>query len=88
MAVFEVEQYELHSCKYRIEAATAAEAISKVFEGTETMVDNSDDYIEVAEDWGMPTAEHQDIADELRKLGQLHIRSIIPSIRSVEKVED
>ena len=33
MPVFEIEQYELHTMKFRVEAANEAEAIAKLFGG-------------------------------------------------------
>ena len=33
MPTYEIEQYELHAMKYRVEAATEAEAIAKLFQG-------------------------------------------------------
>ena len=32
-STYEIEQYELHTMKYRVEAATEAEAIAKLFDG-------------------------------------------------------
>ena len=32
-STYEIEQYELHTMKYRVEAATEAEAITKLFQG-------------------------------------------------------
>lgn len=89
MPVFEVEQYELHAVTYRIEAADRAEAVMKLLsgDGDADMVDNSQEYIEIPEDYGM-------IDEELAK--QLHERYCnpellddgrIPSIRAVLQVE-
>jgi DNA polymerase III alpha subunit len=57
-----------------------------VLEGGETMVDNSDEYIEVAEDIGMPCDENRDIVDALEKFGHHFPESHIPSIRCVEEL--
>ena len=50
-STYEIEQYELHTMKYRVEAATEAEAIAKLFQGEGEAVCNSLEYIEVAEDF-------------------------------------
>ena len=84
---YEIEQYELHTMKYRVEAATEAEAIAKLFQGEAEPVCQSQDFIEVAEDFGLPVDEHRELAAALRKLGAMRGKDeIIPSIRSIEKV--
>ena len=87
MPTFEIEQYELHSIKYRVEAASEAEAIAKLFNGKSETVDQSQELIEVADAYGMAAKEHQELVRALRKLGMKGIRKIIPSIRGVEEVE-
>ncbi len=86
MPTFQIEQYEMCVTKYRVEASSEAEAIAKLFDGGADAVDDSHQYIEVAEDCGLPADEHQDLAAELRSLG-VPVDEIIPSIRSVEQVE-
>lgn len=49
-------------------------------------MDDSHEYIEVAVDFGLPADEHQDLAAELRTRG-VSVDEVIPSIRSIEKVE-
>ena len=87
MPTFEIEQYELHTMKYRVEASTEAEAIKKLFDGDSEAVDNSLDYIEVTEDFGLPVDENRELADELRALDVSVGEDIIPSIRVIEEVE-
>ena len=87
MATFEIEQYELQSIKYRVEAASEADAIVKLFGGKAEPVEQSQDFIEVADAYGMAAKEHPELARALRKLGVKGIRKIIPSIRGVEEVE-
>jgi hypothetical protein len=82
---YEIEQYELHVQKYRIEAETEAEAIAKVFAGEAEPVDNSLEYVEIADDFGLPADDHRDLADALRDLG-IQVGEVIPSIRSIEEV--
>ncbi len=84
--IYEIEQYEICITKYRVEASSEAEAIAKLLDGGADALDNSHEYVETAEDFGLPADEHQDLAAELRSLG-VPVDEIIPSIRSVEQVE-
>ena len=86
MPTYEVEQYELHAMKYRVEAATKAEAIAKLFQGEAEPVCQSQDFIEIAEDFGLPAEECRDLAEALRALGVFVNGAVIPSIRSVKQV--
>jgi type III secretion system FlhB-like substrate exporter len=86
MPTYEIEQYELHAMTYRIEAADKAEAIALLFAGEAEPVDQSQDMIEVADDYGLPVEEHRELAKALRKRG-ITVQKVIPSIRSIEEVE-
>jgi type III secretion system FlhB-like substrate exporter len=85
MPTYEIEQFELHAMKYRVEANSEAEAIAKLFAGDADPVEQSQDMIEVANDYGLPSEEHQELADALRDLG-IQVDEVIPSIRSIEAV--
>jgi hypothetical protein len=87
MPLFQVEQYEIDTHTYRVEAKNEAEAIAKVLNGEAEPVDGSLEYIEIAEDLGLPVEEHPQLADGLRALGVPVGEAVIPSIRSVVKVE-
>ncbi len=87
MPVYEIEQYELHSSKYRVEANSEAEAIAKLLYGEADPVDDSLEYIEVADDFGLSVYENRDLAEPLHKLGVPVSEHVIPSIRSIEEVE-
>jgi len=82
---FEVEQYELHVQKYRISADNEAEAIEKLFDGDGDVVNDSLEYIEVAEVYGLSADDNRDLADALLERG-ISITEVIPSIRSVKKI--
>ena len=69
MPTYEIEQYELHVMTYRVEAANEAQAIARVLNGTALPVDGSLEYVEVAEDCGLPADESQGLAEALRDLG-------------------
>jgi hypothetical protein len=86
MPVFQIEQYELHTQTHRVVAENEAQAIAKVFNGEAEPVDGSLEYIEVADDFGLPAEKHRGLADELRGLG-VSVGEVIPSIRSVVKIE-
>jgi len=86
MPRFEVEQYEIHTVKFEVDAKSKAEAIAKVLGGKGTAIDYSDELIEVGQDLGMPVDLHRSLAKRLRKLGLTVGDDVIPSIRSVEKL--
>ena len=52
--------------------------------GKPSPVGQSQDFIEVCEDMGLPAEEHRELADQLRSLGVSVGDVVIPSIRSVE----
>jgi len=87
MPKFEIEQYELHTQTYRVVAENEAQAIAKLFNGEAEPVEQSQDFIEVAEDFGLPAEEHRELADQLRGLGVAVGEAVIPSIRSIQQVE-
>ena len=84
MPTFEIEQYEIHTQKYRVEANSKAEAIKMLFDGDGEAVDNGLEYIEVADDFGLPVEEHRELADQLRSLDVSVGEHLISSIRNVE----
>ena len=87
MPTYEIEQYELHTVKHRIEAATEAEAIAKLFQGRAESVCQSQEFIEVAEDFGLPVDEYWELSAALQQLGLMRGKDeVIPSIRSIEEI--
>ena len=86
MPTYEIEQFELHSMKYRIEAKSEIDAVVKLLQGEAEPVDQSQEMIEVCHEYGIPADEHRELADALRDLGMV-VGDEIPSIRSIEKVE-
>lgn len=88
MPTYQIEQYELHVTKYRVEAGSEAEAIDKLLAGKAEPVEQSQDFVEVAEDYGLPADEYPELADALRDRGRMRGKDeLIPSIRSIEQVE-
>ncbi len=88
MLKYEIEQFEIYVSKYRVEANSEAEAIQKLFDGEHEPIDDSLEYVEVAEDIGLPVDENRELADELRALGVSVGEDVIPSIRSIEEVDE
>ena len=85
MPTYQIEQYELHSSKYHIEADSEAEAIAKFFEGAGDPVKDSLEFIETADDHGMPADDYPRLLRALQKQGT-DASDCIPSIRSVNLV--
>ena len=85
MPTFEIEQYELHTQKYRVEAANEAKAIQNLFAGEGQAVDGGLEYIEVADEFGMPADSHRELADALRA-ANITVTDVIPTIRSIAEV--
>ncbi len=86
MPIYEIEQYEMHTQTYRVQADTEAEAIAKLFEGEAEPLNGGLEFIEVASDYGLPADEYRDLVEELRKL-DISVDEVIPSIRSIVKVK-
>jgi hypothetical protein len=87
MPIFEIEQYELHTATHRVEAKDEAHAIARLFNGEADLIDNSLEYIEVADNYGMPADQNQTLMKQLRNLGIAVGDGIIPSVRTITKVE-
>lgn len=87
MPRYEIEQYELHTMKYSVDAASEAEAIKKLLTGQADAIDDTLELIEVADEYGMPVAENRKLAAALRTLGVEVGRKVIPSIRTIEEAE-
>jgi hypothetical protein len=87
MPKYEIEQYELHAMKFRVEATSEAEAIAKLLEGEADPVTDSLEFIEIPEEYGLSVDENQDIAEELQKLGVKVGEHVISTIRSIMEVE-
>lgn len=89
MPTYEIEQYELHVTKFRVQATDEADAVLKLFAGLEAEpVDNSTELVQVADDYGMGINDNRDLADRLFDLGIIKPEdSVIPSIRSISQVE-
>lgn len=87
MPVYEIEQYELHTQKYRVEADSEAEAIAKLFNGEADTLDGSLEFIEVSDDFGMSRDDNLDLAKSLWAI-DVFCTEVIPSVRSIEIVNE
>lgn len=85
--MYEIEQYELHAMKYRVEADSEAAAIMMLLDGDGVAVDDTLEFIEVASDYGLPVEEFNDLAKELLALDVIVGECVIPSIRSIALVK-
>jgi predicted aldo/keto reductase-like oxidoreductase len=85
MPTFEIEQYELHCMKYRVEADNEAAAIVKLLDGEAEAIDDGLEYVEVADDYGLSSEEYRELAGALREQG-VPVDAVIPSIRSIEAI--
>ena len=86
MPKYAIEQYEIHAQTYQVDADSEADAIRKLWAGEASMIDNEQDYIEIANDVGLPVDEFGELADALRAIGESVGEDIIPSIRCVKEV--
>jgi hypothetical protein len=68
--------------RYRIPAADEADAIIKLLDGEAEPVEQSQDS-ELAENYGLPAADHRELAGALREQG-VPVDAVIPSITSIE----
>lgn len=82
MAKFRIEQYEVYSQTYEVDANGEADAIAKLSRGEAIAQDDSFVFVETCEDLGLPVENHQTLAKQLGCDGDC----IIPGIRSIEKV--
>jgi isocitrate lyase len=84
---YKIEQMQVYLRTYQVQAASEAEAVIKVFDGEAGSADDSVELIDLCDERGLCAADHPDLADELRKAGIMTDQVVIPSIRSIEKVE-
>lgn len=78
MTVFEIEEYELHTSKYRVEAETIEEAIQKHRDQESDFVDDSLVYSNIPEDYHMSEDQAQELGVDV---------SDVVGIRAIKIVE-
>jgi len=82
MPKYRIEQYEVYSQMYEVEANSEAGAIAKLIRGEAVPQDDSFVFVETCEDLGMPVENYQDFAEQLGCSGNC----VIPGIRSIERI--
>jgi hypothetical protein len=86
MPLYEIDQYEIHVLRHKIQADNEADAITKLFQGEGEAT--SFIFVGIANDYGMPVDDHRDLADQLFDRGVIDGNDeIIPSIRDIRQVE-
>lgn len=88
MPLFEIEQYQIHSVKYRVMADSPADAIVRLLDCEAEPVGGSLEFIEIAESVGLDVDCCDDLAEELTRFGVPVGEHFIPSIRSISVVPD
>ena len=83
--VYEIEQYQLYSQKYRVEADCEAEAIHQLYKGVAEQVGDPQ-YLMVVEEFGLPSEEYDDLVDDLDEWGE-SVDDVIPSVRSIKVIQ-
>lgn len=86
MKKFLVEQYEIWSQKYEVEANSEEEAILEVLDGNVDALNNELEYIETAEDIGLPKDFLTEKALKFFEKNNVVIYDYLPSIRSVREM--
>ena len=88
MPIYEIEQYQVHIQRYRVEALNEADAVLQLYKGQGDRIAGSLEFVEVAHDCGMSIVEALALAQELWELGTVReCELVIPSIRSIREVE-
>ncbi len=88
MPIYRIEQYEIHVQGYNVTADSEADAIVKLLMGEGDPIDNSLEFVNVADNQGMSLNENRDLADQLFDRNVINGHDeIIPSIRCIEQVE-
>lgn len=88
---FEVELYELHASKVSVHAKDKAEAILKAVHGQGDPIDDTCEYVEMADGYGMTANDaglalnEEELAKVTKELGIQRL-GIIPTLRQIEEV--
>lgn len=88
MPWFEIEQSEIHTTTYRVEADDLAEAIQKLMKGDIPPVDNSTEYTGLNIDVGMSVEEFTQEEWALLVAADLTDDDFLPSIVSIVAMDN
>lgn len=91
MPIYEIEQHELCTVTYRIDAADAAAAIQKLDANLDVLRDaavqaGSVEYHGVDVERGLSADEHPELARQLRERGIARIDDVIPGIADIREI--
>ena len=88
MKTFIIEQYEIHSQQYSVEAENVEQALEKLQSMDCLLIDNTLEFIEIPEDAGVSMEEIHELFPEVvennRKL-TYEVDDYLSSIRSIEE---
>jgi hypothetical protein len=85
MPEFEIEQYVLYKMKYRVAAESEAEAIWRVLDEQVDHIEESLEFVEAAESYGLPADEYPELCQELSAF-DISTHDVIPSIAAIHEV--
>jgi hypothetical protein len=88
MGVYELERYELYVKRYHVHSDSELDAVLRLYHGEAEPVDGPMEFVEVANNDGLPVAEALDLAAQLLEVGAIeNFDIVIPSIRSIREVQ-
>ena len=87
MPVFEIEEYELHTSKHRVKADTIEDAIKMHRRQESDMVNDSLEYVEIPEDYGMSTDKMVDAGIDIELLEDEDF-DMLAGIRDIREVKE
>jgi hypothetical protein len=86
---FIISVYELHYSDYRVEADDAADAVEKINDGQGELIDNSIEYVETADEYGISHASlEEDQLDSFIERGLLSDDGFVHGIASIKEVTE
>ena len=77
MPKFRVEVYELHVSTTVVTAENAAEAIATADRGGGYTEDNSPEYLETADEYGMAVEGNEELAAALSEIGRVVVKLVV-----------
>ena len=85
MPDYDIAQYVLYTLKYRVNAGSAAEAIWRVLDEQVDHIEDTLEYMEVAESYGLPAEDYPELCRELATF-DIPVNDVLPSICRIQEV--
>jgi hypothetical protein len=85
MPQYEIEQYVLYKLKYHVSADSEAEAIWRVLDEQVEHIEESLEFVEAAESYGLSADDYPELCQELSTF-EIPARDIIPSIAAITPI--